>query len=278
MQDKLSIPYIYYVLQFADNAVINGHRLSEWCGHGPVLEQDIAMTNTALDHIGQARNFYQYAADLINQMPMEDQLRLFKAQNLNQKFGMGTKIGEDDLAYLRDAWDYKNALLLEQPNVDWAYSVVRSFFIDVFNCLMYEQLRKGKDEQLAAIAEKSLKECLYHKKWSSEWMIRLGDGTEESHQRILDAFEDRWRYSGELFEDTEADKYAAEHLGAVLPSSLFADWKNEVWEILNEATIPTPQEDVWMQSGGKTGTHSEHLGYILADMQFLQRAYPGAVW
>lgn len=274
----ISIPYIHYILQFADNALMNGHRISEWCGHGPVLEQDIALINTALDHIGQARNFYQYAAELTNQLPQEEKLRLFMSNAINQKLASGSDITEDDLAYLRDAWDYRNILLLEQPNVDWAYTVIRSFFYDQFTNLVYAQLIHAKDERLAAIAEKSLKESKYHKKWSSEWVIRLGDGTEESHQRIITALEERWNYSGECFIDSEADRYATTLNQVGLPSVLRAEWNNNVFEIFNEATIDLPDTKVWMHEGGKTGTHSEHLGYILADLQFMQRAYPGMEW
>ncbi len=277
MQERTAIPYIYYLLQIADNAVINGHRISEWCGHGPVLEQDIALINTALDHIGQARNFYQYAANLINQLPATAHEQLFNSRFIAQKLKAGEEITEDDLAYHRDAWDYKNVLLVEQENKDWAYTVVRSFFVDVYNCLLFEKLRNSEDEQLAAIAEKSLKECLYHKKWSSEWMIRLGDGTAESHEKITEALQERWAYSGELFMDTEADVFASK-CGGILPSTLQAAWKAEVADILEEATLAPPDANAWMQRGGKVGTHSEHLGYILADMQFLQRAYPGATW
>lgn len=277
MQERTSIPYIYYLLQIADNAVINGHRISEWCGHGPVLEQDIALINTALDHIGQARNFYQYAANLINQLPATEHEQLFNSRFIAQKLKAGEEITEDDLAYHRDAWDYKNVLLVEQKNIDWAYTVVRSFFVDVYNCLLFEKLRNSEDEQLAAIAEKSLKECLYHKKWSSEWMIRLGDGTAESHEKIIEALQERWAYSGELFMDSAADIYASK-CGGILSSTLQAEWKAEVAAILEEATLTQPDANAWMQNGGKVGTHSEHLGYILADMQFLQRAYPGATW
>lgn len=278
MPTMISIPYIHYILQFADNALMNGHRISEWCGHGPVLEQDIALINTALDHIGQARNFYQYAAELTNQLPQEEKLRLFMSNAINQKLASGSNITEDDLAYLRDAWDYRNILLLEQPNEDWAYTVIRSFFYDQFANLVYEQLIHAKDERLAAIAEKSLKESKYHKKWSSEWVIRLGDGTEESHQRITTALEERWNYSGECFIDSEADRYATTLNQVGLPSGLRAEWNNNVFEIFNEATLDLPDTKVWMHEGGKAGTHSEHLGYILADLQFMQRAYPGMEW
>lgn len=273
-----SIPYIKYVLQFADNALILGHRISEWCGHGPVLEQDIALINTALDHIGQARNFYQYAAELINELPKEERLKLFKSVSLNQKLGTDVAITEDDLAYLRDSWDFYNVILLEQPNEDWAYTIIRSFLYDQYNLLAFSNLQKGNDERLAAIAEKSLKEIRYHVKWSSEWVIRLGDGTEESKAKITEALAERWNYSGELFKDSEADTLATMALGTALPSSLLAMWNANVTSVFNEATLDLPNPDVWMHEGGKKGVHSEHLGFILADLQFIQRAYPGMEW
>src|SRR4051794_30480920 len=176
-----------YILHLADNSLILGHRNSEWCGHGPVLEQDIAITNISLDLIGQARNFYQYAAELIN-------------QNSNQPVNQSAnQLTEDTLAYLRDAGDFKNCLLVEQPKGDWSTTILRQFFFSVYQHLLYGQLQKSKDAQLAAIAEKALKEVTYHVRWSSEWVIRLGDGTEESHKRILKAIDDLWMFTGELF-------------------------------------------------------------------------------
>lgn len=274
----MSSHFIFYVLQLADNALIQGHRISEWCGHGPVLEQDIALINTALDHLGQARNFYQYAAELINALPVAEKISLFRADPLHSKFEQGTPITEDDLAYLRDAWDYKNVWLVEQPNEDWAYTVIRSFLYDHFTCLLYAQMQKCPDERLAAIAEKSLKETKYHRKWSSEWVIRLGDGTEESHQRIVNALEDRWSYSGELFIHSEADHYAIENHGMPDAAGLKQEWLRQINAILDEATIPAPNPDAYMHQGGKNGVHTEHLGYILAELQFVQRAYPGMNW
>src|SRR6266498_1263163 len=168
---------IDYTLHLADDALILGHRNSEWCGHGPVLEQDIAITNISLDLIGQARNFYQYAARL-------------KADGST----------EDSLAYLRKEREFKNCLLVEQPNGDWAQTILRQFFFSQYQYLLFQELQNSKDEQLAAIAEKSLKEVTYHLRWSSEWVIRLGDGTDESHSRMQKAIVELWRYTGELFE------------------------------------------------------------------------------
>jgi ring-1,2-phenylacetyl-CoA epoxidase subunit PaaC len=167
---------IDYTLHLADNSVILGQRNSEWCGHGPVLEQDIAITNISLDLIGQARNFYQYAATLI-----------------------GHDATEDSLAYLRKENEFKNCLLVEQPIGDWAQTILRQFFFSQYQYLLFQQLEDSKNEQLAAIAEKSLKEITYHLRWSSEWVIRLGDGTEESHKRMLKAIDGLWKYTGELF-------------------------------------------------------------------------------
>lgn len=266
-----------YTLYLADNASIMSHRLGEWCGHGPVLEQDIALTNVSLDDIGQARSFYQYAAALVNAMPSAEKANLFSDMMLNNKIASGETIDEDDLAFLRDAGDYRNVLLVEQPNKDWAYTVVRSFFYDSFMHLFYTALLQSKDERLAAIAEKSLKEVAYHLRWSSEWMIRLGDGTEESHQRIQAAVDDMWMYTGEMFRMTATDNAMLSAGIGVDVQALKAPWTNNITAIIKEATLTIP-EDAWMQEGGKEGRHSEHLGYILAEMQFVQRTYPGLEW
>lgn len=266
-----------YTLQLADNALIIGHRISEWCGHGPILEQDIALTNTSLDHLGRARSLYQYAAEQFNALPGNEKDTFFTSVALQNEVKAGVTIDEDDLAYLRDGWDFKNLLLLEQPNGDWAYTVARSFFYDTFNYFFFTALEKSTDVTLAAIAEKSLKEVTYHLRWSSEWMVRLGDGTEESHNRIQKAVNDLWMFTGELFIMTESDK-------AVLQQGIGPDlerlkplWLERVSAILQEANIAIPA-GTWMQQGGKDGRHSEHLGYILAELQFIQRAYPGMEW
>ncbi len=261
-----------YTLQLADNALILGHRISEWCGHGPVLEQDIALTNTALDHLGQARSFYQYAAEQFNAMPASDKSDFFASTGIQKIIAEGKKIDEDDLVYLRDGWDYRNILLVEQPNKDWAYTIIRSFFCDVYNYYFFTQLQKHSDTTLSAIAEKSLKEVTYHLRWSSEWVIRLGDGTEESAQRIKTAIADRWQFSGELFIPSEADKAIGIDLAAIK-----ASWKERVAAVFAEANLEVPA-DAWMHQGGKDGKHSEHLGYILAELQFVQRAYPNMQW
>jgi ring-1,2-phenylacetyl-CoA epoxidase subunit PaaC len=245
---------INYTLHLADNSLILGQRNSEWCGHGPVLEQDIAITNISLDLIGQARNFYQYAATLI-----------------------GGDTTEDSLAYLRKEREFKNCLLVEQPNGDWAQTILRQFFFSQYQHLLFQQLQNSKDEQLAAIAEKSLKEVTYHLRWSSEWVIRLGDGTDESHKRMLKAIDELWRYTGELFEAVEYEIRAANDGTGVDISKLKESWMNKVQEVFYEATLLIPPK-TFMQTGGKEGRHTEHLGYILTELQYMQRAYPGCEW
>lgn len=276
-QVNQSTSQLLYTLQIADNALIIGHRISEWCGHGPILEQDIAITNTSLDHLGQARSLYQHAADMFNALPTEQKNTLFTSTALQNKINKGENIDEDDLAYLRDSWDFRNVLLTEQPNKDWAYTVVRSFFYDAFNFYFYTELQKSKDSVLAAIAEKSLKEVTYHLRWSSEWMIRLGDGTDESKARIQEAVDNRWAYTGEFFEATEADKaMLAEGIGVDL-AGIKTKWMERVNAVLEEATLTLPANN-WMHSGGKECRHSENLGFVLAEMQFMQRAYPDMEW
>ena len=257
---------IDYTLHLADNALILGHRNSEWCAHGPVLEQDIAITNIALDLIGQARNFYQYAAKLINE----------SASSPSSAVGKG-EVSEDSLAYLRDSHEFKNCLLTEQPNGDWAKTILRQFFFSVYQYFLFEELKKSQDSQLAAIAEKSLKEVTYHLRWSSEWVIRLGDGTEESHKRMLKAVDELWPYSGELFDASSYEQLAAKEGFGVDPSSLKTKWEEKVKEIFSEATITYPK-GVFQQTGGKEGRHTENLGQILAELQFMQRTYPDSVW
>lgn len=240
---------IDYTLHLADNSLILGQRNAEWCGHGPVLEQDIAITNISLDLIGQARNFYQYAATLI-----------------------GNDATEDSLAYLRKEREFKNCLLVEQPNGDWAQTILRQFLFSQYQYLLFEQLQNNKDNQIAAIAEKSLKEVTYHLRWSSEWTIRLGDGTDESHKRLTKAVEELWRYTGEMFVAADYEKEIAIDYNKIKEA-----WLNKVKEIFSEATLTVP-EKIFMQTGGKEGKHTEHLGYILTELQYMQRAYPGCEW
>lgn len=267
---------ILYLLQWADTELILGHRLSEWTGHGPVLEQDIAITNIALDHIGQARNYYQYIATLIKDRSTIEAIS--SSPMLLSAYDAKGSVTEDDLAYLRDGLDYHNVLLVEQPNGDWAYTIVRSFLYDTFTVAAYTLMTNGSDEQIAAIAAKSLKEAKYHLRWSSEWMIRLGDGTPESHTRLQAAIKDMWVYSGELTMASEADQDAASNgYGADL-AKISAAYQEGIQNILALAQTPMPPADVYMHTGGKMGRHGEHLGYLLAEMQYLQRAYPGQEW
>ena len=245
-----------YCLHLADNSLIMGHRLSEWTGHGPMLEQDIAISNIALDLIGQSRNFYQYAAAI-----------------------KGDATTEDTLAYLRDAREFKNLLITEIPNGDWAQTILKLFFFSTYQFYLYQKLKQSSDAQIAAIAEKSLKEVTYHLRWSSEWVVRMGDGTEESHRRMEMALEELWPYTGEIFEAASYENLLIKNRISVDVSEIDNDWEIKIAAILCEATLSNPRdENVWMQKGGKSGFHSEHLGYILAEMQFLQRAYPGCEW
>ncbi|KAA9042078.1 phenylacetate-CoA oxygenase subunit PaaC [Ginsengibacter hankyongi] len=245
-----------YTLHLADNSLTMGHRLSEWTGHGPMLEQDIAISNIALDLIGQSRNFYQYAAALKDD-----------------------SVTEDLLAYLRDAREFKNLLITEIPNGDWAKTIMKLFLFSTYQFCFYQKLIDSSDKQLAAIAEKSLKEVTYHVRWSSEWVIRLGDGTEESNKRIKLAMEEVWPFTGEMFQPAEYESLLINNRISVDVSEIKNDWMGRVKSVLEEATLSYPEDkNTWMQTGGKNGIHTEHLGYLLAEMQFLQRAYPGCEW
>ncbi len=241
-----------YCLRIADSNLILSHRLSEWCGHGPVLEEDIALTNISLDLLGQATHMYQYAA---------------KVEGLQHT--------EDDLVYFRDERAYKNYLLCEQPNGNYADTIARQFMYDVFHYYFLEALVHSTDEYLSGYAEKSIKEVRYHLKHSTLWILRLGDGTDESHQKIQEAFNNLWMFSGELFEEHEDEKELLKQ--GVIPDMLVIKqkWTKHLHEVLQEATLQIPK-DTWMQTGGTKGVHTEHLGYILADLQYLRRAYPTA--
>ena len=245
---------IDYTLHLADNTLILAQRNSEWTGHGPILEQDIALSNIALDLLGQARMFYQYAARL-----------------------QGNGATEDSLAYLRDSWDFKNCLITELDKGDWAKTTLRQFFFSVYQWFLYHQLQKSKDTELAAIAAKAIKEVAYHLRWSGEWVVRLGDGSGESHRRISNALHDLWPYTGELISAAGYEQTLAAEGIAADPSSFKDEWLSKVNAILDEATLSIPSNN-WMQNGGKEGKHTEHLGYVLAEMQYLQRTYPGNEW
>lgn len=245
---------INYTLHLADNALVTGQRFSEWCGHGPVLEQDIALTNIALDLVGQARYFYQYAASIIS-----------------------AETDEDKLAFLRNNREYKNCLLVEQPNGDWAQTVLKLFFFSSFQFYLFEKLMKGKDTQLAAIAEKSLKETTYHVRWSSEWVVRLGDGTKESHLRMNDAISNLWPYTGEMFIPVEYENEMKQDGIGVDVVNLKELWMKKIASVFNEAGLIIPSSS-FMHKGGKEGKHTEHLDHMLTEMQYMQRAYPKSKW
>jgi len=238
-----------HILHLADTALILGQRNAEWCGHGPVLERDIAISNISLDLIGQARSFYQYAAEI-----------------------QGNGATEDSLAYLRDERQFKNLLLVEQPKGDWAFTTLRQFFFSSYQQLLFQQLIAHPDERLAAIAEKSIKEVNYHVRWSGEWVVRLGDGTDESRRRMWNALEALWPYTGEMFQPEPYETASGVDL-----SALQTGWEQKIGNTLSEGGLESPT-NVFMRSGGKKGIHSEHLGYLLAEMQYLQRSYPGCEW
>ena len=243
-----------YLLRLGDDSLILGQRLAEWCGHGPILEEDIAMTNISLDLIGQAISLLNYAGDV------------------ESKGRDG-----DALAFLRLEKDYKNLLLVEQKNGDFGDTMMRQFLFDAYRKLLFERLQNSTDKQLAAIAEKSLKETRYHFKHSAEWVIRLGDGTEESHKRIQNSLNNLWRYTDELFYVDVSDEALTE--AGIVPdlSDLKSLWLKEVNTVLELATLQIPTNN-WQFEGGRKGVHSEHMGYLLSELQFMQRVYPNMEW
>jgi ring-1,2-phenylacetyl-CoA epoxidase subunit PaaC len=247
-------PLVLYTLRRADDALILGHRLSEWCGHAPMLEEDMALANMGLDLLGQARALYAYAAEV--------------EANGND---------EDSFAYLRDVRQYRNLLLLEQPNGDFARTMARQFFYAAFADLYWRAMMQSADTTLKAIAAKSEKESAYHVRHCSEWMVRLGDGTDESHRRIQTAVDDLWAFTGEMFEVDDSERGLIEAGVAVDPAGLRAQWLATLTKVLNEATLALPNSG-WMQQGGRSGRHSEHLGHLLSELQSMQRSFPGATW
>lgn len=246
---------IQYILGIADNPLILGQRLGELCGHGPILETDIAMTNIALDLLGQVRSYFQYATKLSND----------------------ENVTEDTIAFLRNEREYRNVLLVEQPNTDFAYSITRQFLFDVYHLLLLTELQNSKDETLQAIAKKSIKEVNYHVRFSSDWIIRLGDGTSESNEKTQNAINDLWTFTDELFHQTDADIAMINEGIGVDVTKLKEPFYKKVNEILEESTLKTP-ESIYFQKGGKQGIHSEHMGYLLADMQYMQRSFPNMNW
>jgi ring-1,2-phenylacetyl-CoA epoxidase subunit PaaC len=247
-------PLVLYTLRRADDALILGHRLSEWCGHAPMLEEDMALSNMALDLIGQARELYSHAA-LVE----------------------GRDNDEDKLAYLRDVRQYRNLLLVEQPNGDFANTMVRQFFYSVFADLYWSKMVASTDTTLAAIAAKSEKESAYHVRHCSEWIIRLGDGTEQSHARVQTAIDHLWAFTGEMFSVDEVERGLIDNRTAIDPKSLLPQWLTTISRVVQEATLALPQSD-WMQQGGRSGRHSEHLGHLLSELQSMQRTFPGVTW
>ena len=241
-----------FILQMGDNALILGHRLSEWCGHGPELEQDIAMTNIALDLVGQSRMYFQHVGEIEGK-------------------------SEDDYAYLRTIREYKNLLLVEYPNTDFAYTIARSFFFDAFHVRLLKELQHCRYVPLQNIAKQALKEASYHLHYSKDWMLRLGDGTEVSHNKMQDAIDDLWKYTGEMFTLSEADEFMQNEFNLNF-EEMKIDWEKEVKDVLVEATLQIP-ENTYMQTGGKSsGLHTEAMGYLLADLQYMQRTYPNLQW
>lgn len=243
-----------FLLRMGDNTLILGHRISEWCGHSPVLEEDIAMANVALDLVGQTQLWLGLAATAENQGKTAD-----------------------DLAYLRDAWDMRNLLLVERDNGDYAHTLMRQFLFDVWHDLQLEALTRSSDSRVAEIAAKARKEVSYHLERSSNLVVRLGDGSAESHSRMQAALDSLWPYVGEMFLGDENDAVLAQAGVAPAPQMLREPWMATVREVLAEATLTPPQGD-YAHKGGKQGRHTEQLGHLLAQMQFLQRAYPGCQW
>ncbi|WP_068086631.1 1,2-phenylacetyl-CoA epoxidase subunit PaaC [Polycladidibacter stylochi] len=252
--DTLNKALFEFLCRMGDNTLVLGHRVSEWCGHAPVLEEDIALANMSLDLIGQTQLWLGLAGEL-----------------------EGAGRSADDLAYLRDAFDFRNLLLVELPNGDFGKTLMRQFLFDGFQSLILTELTRSSNERVKEIALKVKKEVTYHLERSSDLVVRLGDGNEESHRRMQQALNELWPYVGEMFIDEPEDKLLSEAAIAPLPSSLKARWETLMRPYFAQAKLNVPDEG-YAHKGGKHGTHSEHLGFILAEMQFLQRAYPGSTW
>lgn len=243
------------LLRLADDQLVLGHRISEWCGHAPTLEEDLALPNIALDLIGQARSLYTYAGEL-----------------------EGKGRDEDQLAYVRLEREYHNLLLVERPNGDFAHTILRQLYFSVFMHAWWREAAKSNDATLAAIAAKAVKEAVYHVRHAAEWTIRLGDGTEESARRMAEAVNELYRYTGEMFEtDAVTDALAAAGV-APDPASLRTEWERTIADIFAEAHLDLPDPETWQQKGGRKGVHGEEMGYLLADLQYMQRSYPGLTW
>ena len=245
------------LLRLGDDRLVLGHRLSEWCGHAPILEEDIALANVALDLLGQATLFLRRAGEV-----------------------EGKGRDEDALAYFREAIEFRNCLLVEQPNGDFGFTIARQFLFDVYDVVLLEALSKSSNEELAAVAAKSLKEARYHVRHSGEWMLKLGDGTDESHRRVQTALDYLWRFTAELFATDDVDAELVQ--GSVAPdlAQLKSKWESLVREVLDRATLTVPNDVPRppRTRGGRTGAHTEHLGHLLAEMQIVARSHPGAKW
>jgi ring-1,2-phenylacetyl-CoA epoxidase subunit PaaC len=244
-----------YLLRLADDRLILGHRLSEWCGHGPVLEEDIALANLALDNIGHAASLYEYAAEI-----------------------EGKDRHRDDIVYFRNDVEYKNVKMVELPKGDFGFTIARQFLFSSYSYFLYERLKEADDEQFRGMIKKHLKEIKYHLRHSREWVLRLGDGTDESHERIQKAFNNLWTYTGEFFFTDEIDQLMIDNELGINPDTFKDEWKRLVSDVLDEATLNVPDFDQFMAEGGRSGRHTEHLGHLLAEMQHLRRSYPDAVW
>jgi ring-1,2-phenylacetyl-CoA epoxidase subunit PaaC len=247
-------PLVAYVLRRADDALVLGHRLSEWCGHAPMMEEEMALANMGLDLIGQARALYTYAGE-----------------------AEAAGHDEDALAYRRDERAYRNLLLVEQPNGDFAKTMVRQLLYAAFADPYWRAMTASRDATLAAIAAKAEKEMAYHLRHSAEWVVRLGDGTRESHDRTVRALAQLWPFTGELFETDDVERAVIDAGIAVDPATLRDTWRRTVSEVLSRATVKMP-EDAYTQTGGRRGRHSEHLGHLLTELQYMQRTVPGATW
>jgi ring-1,2-phenylacetyl-CoA epoxidase subunit PaaC len=247
-----------YLLRLADSDLVLAQRLGEWVGHGPVLEEDIALTNVGLDLLGQARLWFAYAGEV------------------EARFA-GAGRSEDALAFSRDGGEFCNLLLVEQPNGNYADTMARQFYFDVWHQLLLVKLAHSRDARIAEIAAKAKKEVVYHAERSADWIIRLGDGTDQSHARIQAAIDDLWMYTGEMFDPDETETVLAEEGIGCDVRTLAPAWREVVGSVLDEATLTVPA-GTSMQRGGKNGVHTEHLGHMLATMQSLQRSYPGAQW
>lgn len=255
MNESLKKALFEYCLWLGDNSLISGQRLSEWCGHGPMLEEDIALTNIALDLIGQARTILDYAAQL--ETP---------------------KRTADELAFYRDARQFRNSLLVEYPNTDFAFTILKQYLMSEFNLLLYDKLKTSSDSFLSGFAAKSEKEVIYHLRHSRDWMLRLGGGTDESNTKLKNAVEELWLYTDDLFCTTDEEAQLVE--AKIIPdiSVMKEAWKSKVAITFEQSNLMIPTSNNFMRTGGRKGLHTEHLGYILAEMQFLPRAYPGAKW